>query len=335
MRLPQRVGQHITEDEALKAVQRVLPSQWIIREATGRDYGIDLYVELVSGSGVSGDLVALQVKGIGKIKFKNGKARISGIKRATLNYWFSFPVPVFLLAVCVETKRVFWANVKRQYREGRFTGDGDRISIAISETCTVLEGSPSAFRRQYFEEKSWPDAERAIEKSLMLFDTFGPLVLMCVRGDDKVACSTTIQYLINQHYDYYLLLHPIVRSGKPKSLEYWYSLNREYTMEQRLPAGHAMYFYVLKRMIESFAMEYRDAILEVDELVTITNSSYFRERFPHLSNHLKHRPHTFVEADWFARFYFDEYERETKDPEKLYFADFTEYDGVLDEIGRM
>jgi len=55
-------------------------------------------------------------------------------------------------------------------------------------------------------------------------------------------------------------------------------------------------------------------------------SKYYSERFPFLYMHLKLRPLTFVETDWYARYYHDEYENETLNIEKKYFEDFTEYD---------
>jgi hypothetical protein len=50
--------------------------------------------------------------------------------------------------------------------------------------------------------------------------------------------------------------------------------------------------------------------------------------------HLEARPHTFIADDWFPRFFYDAFERETTNPEKLFFSDFTEFDRTLTDIQR-
>lgn len=63
MKYPKRIDSHVSESLSFSAVSSSLPKDWIIREVTERDYGVDLYVELVGASGnVTGDMVALQVK---------------------------------------------------------------------------------------------------------------------------------------------------------------------------------------------------------------------------------------------------------------------------------
>ena len=75
VRWPLRPSQHIAESESFRILERKLPKPWIHREVTERDYGIDLYVEIVDNNeGVTGKMAGLQVKAVDQIEFKNGKA---------------------------------------------------------------------------------------------------------------------------------------------------------------------------------------------------------------------------------------------------------------------
>ncbi|WP_165835406.1 hypothetical protein [Chryseobacterium viscerum] len=48
MKLPKRVPQHISETASFKLFSSNIPDNWIIRDITERDYGIDCYLELVN-----------------------------------------------------------------------------------------------------------------------------------------------------------------------------------------------------------------------------------------------------------------------------------------------
>ena len=70
MDFPKRNITHIIERQAIDILTQKLPKEWIVREMTERDYGIDLYIEIVKkDQKVTGDLVAIQVKGKQKIEF--------------------------------------------------------------------------------------------------------------------------------------------------------------------------------------------------------------------------------------------------------------------------
>ena len=121
MKLPKRPEQHIVESDSLTVLRNQLPREWVIRELSERDYGVDLYVEIVGANKfLSGNMVAIQLKGTKKVTFKNGRFSFGGIKRETLNYWQSLPVPVFLCVACLDTKKCYWGCIEDQNRLGRF-----------------------------------------------------------------------------------------------------------------------------------------------------------------------------------------------------------------------
>lgn len=74
---PKRVDAHTKETEAMAILKSQLPSKWMIRETTERDYGIDCYIELVTEEGdVIGDILAGQLKGTAKLLWKEKKGRV-------------------------------------------------------------------------------------------------------------------------------------------------------------------------------------------------------------------------------------------------------------------
>lgn len=131
MDLPKRAPEHIMETESWKILQASTPSQWIIREVSERDYGIDCYLELVGQDGyVSGDLVSLQLKSTRSIDWTEEKgegltatAYSRDIPRSTINYWMALPVPVFLCLADINEKKIYYTNVKANVRSnyGKFS----------------------------------------------------------------------------------------------------------------------------------------------------------------------------------------------------------------------
>jgi len=155
MKYPKRVDKHILESESFAALSSILPKQWVIRELTERDYGVDLYVEIVGKDGkVTGDLAALQIKGTKNVNFKeNGTYTFSGIKRTTLNYWLGLPVPVFLLVFCQKTSNVYWTSVENNHREGRFKGKSKTVSLKFLIEADFSKIGLAMFMLTYIRER--------------------------------------------------------------------------------------------------------------------------------------------------------------------------------------
>ena len=91
---------------------------------TGRDYGIDCYIELVNNENeVTGNLISIQLKGTDRLQWKKKQrssmttALFSGIKIETVNYWMNLPVPTFLCVAEIQSKKIFFAPIEKQVRE--------------------------------------------------------------------------------------------------------------------------------------------------------------------------------------------------------------------------
>lgn len=361
---PVRAETHVSETESLTILRQALPSLWVIREVSERDYGLDVYVEIVGDDRMMrGNLVAIQLKSKSWVKFSTSEPKRSTfhkVERATLNYWLGMPVPVFLCLVCLKTKQCFWVNVKQQHREGIYSpcrtaadseevlGDGQddgknqegkNKSCARNPAIRLLEKHhlspiPMGFLTSYFREREWPRVEAAIERGLTSFTSLGPLVLMCERKDKNLRCTTTLQYLVDGHFETFRTLSEHLLGKSQADHAYWYQENTKYAETRGLAKSYTFYFRTVHKMFRQILWEYRKCLIVAYDMVTKTHSEYFDQRFPFLRSHLERRPLTFLAEDWYARYFFDEYEGETEHPEKLFFEDFAEYDWALNDIGR-
>lgn len=124
MQFPKRPTEHVIQSASWKIFQSNTPAEWIIREVTERDYGIDSYIEIVSPEGkVTGELCSIQLKGTDNIDWreipqsKERRYRLSGIRKSTVNYWMNLPIPVFIVLADLETRKAYFTPVKEKIRE--------------------------------------------------------------------------------------------------------------------------------------------------------------------------------------------------------------------------
>lgn len=118
MKLPKRVPQHISETASFKLFASKIPDNWIIRDVTERDYGIDCYLELVNENNeLSGELALVQLKSRKEIEWTlDDTYTLYGIDIATSNYWFKFPVPVFIFLADITNQELFFVSVHYSIR---------------------------------------------------------------------------------------------------------------------------------------------------------------------------------------------------------------------------
>ncbi|MFC1614003.1 DUF4365 domain-containing protein [Gemmatimonadota bacterium] len=160
MRLPKRPESHIKESDSWKILHAKLPAEWILREVSERDYGIDCYIELVSKNGVvTGELLSGQLKGTEKLSWKKREdiqqCVFSGIKVETVNYWMRLPVPVFLLVADLQQRNLYFCAVKEQVRK-KYASYLNQKSISFTLIDTFELGNAIgrvAFEVFYHREK--------------------------------------------------------------------------------------------------------------------------------------------------------------------------------------
>lgn len=123
MRYPKRPESHVIEAESWRLLQQLAPQNWIVREVSERDYGIDAYIELVSENGsITGKLMSVQLKGAKKINWKrlnkmSHEARSPSIESKTARYWLGMPVPVFLFVADLSAKNIYFAPTEEHIRK--------------------------------------------------------------------------------------------------------------------------------------------------------------------------------------------------------------------------
>lgn len=159
MRFPKRVSQHISETSSFKLFSSKIPDSWIIRELSERDYGIDCYLELVSENNeLTGDLVLIQLKAKQKIIWsKDNSVTLSGINIATSNYWYNFPVPVFLFLIDLENKELFYLPINRFIKKNY--GEFEKQSKFNYKLNRKNKFTKISFKNQYVVEKFRPQFE--------------------------------------------------------------------------------------------------------------------------------------------------------------------------------
>lgn len=119
MQLPKRIEQHVIETKSYKIYESIIPNEWIIREITERDYGIDSYIEICENGYITGKMVFIQLKGANNIEItkKEKFATYYNIGISTFNYWNNLPVPIILLYIDINKKDIYFSNIKEYIRE--------------------------------------------------------------------------------------------------------------------------------------------------------------------------------------------------------------------------
>ncbi len=107
--MPKRVDQHVSESESFKLFLAKMPLNWIVRQVTERDYGIDCYVEIVDPSGdLTGHMFLCQLKSTEEITWAaKDEYTLYDVKISTTNYWFQFQVPVFLFLADIKCQELY------------------------------------------------------------------------------------------------------------------------------------------------------------------------------------------------------------------------------------
>ena len=119
MQLPKRPQQHIIESISYKIFSNIIPNEWIIRDITERDYGVDCYIEVCSDNLVTGQLLSVQLKGTESIDSDDGREYVTyyNIKPSTFNYWDSLPVPVVFVYIDIKKETFYYINIKSYIRK--------------------------------------------------------------------------------------------------------------------------------------------------------------------------------------------------------------------------
>lgn len=170
-----RTQAHIIDSRAVKAVMAQLPDQWVVRELTERDYGIDLMVEIFA-SGVqdaNGKAAFAATGSVFHIQIKGTEESLEPVRAGTINhcidkkslsYVEKYSIPFFLFRVSVaDPQKIYFLWIQRYIKDvmDRETpmwreANSDSITVRIPPENILPEGIGKveriAFRPKYLEE---------------------------------------------------------------------------------------------------------------------------------------------------------------------------------------
>jgi len=92
-----RIQTHVVDTTARRLVPNIFPAEWEHRESTGRDYGIDMTIELFRNGQATGTSLLLQIKGTEKEIDNTMQLIPFDMPVQTLRYAEVFVVPVLLV----------------------------------------------------------------------------------------------------------------------------------------------------------------------------------------------------------------------------------------------
>lgn len=283
MKLPQRDIRHITETSSYKIFSNNIPDNWIIREVTERDYGIDCYIELVSASNqVTGELISIQLKGQQNINWtKQNYYTFSGINIETTNYWMKFPVPVFICLVDLSSKEVFFESIKTSVRQNFYKYlPQENFSYKIKKENKLEKSNLDSFLMSYFYEKTWKKLEFNITMYFSNYNNYIQFIKDNIGRDCFMGVEIDrVLYLKTFYYNLRFLSNQFSIAWTLKSLD-------EYFEESQSKFGNTYYIheYYIDLIVKDLEKLLVPVSLKIKERITDIESQYWYVKDLHLYN---------------------------------------------------
>ena len=166
MKFPKRAKQHISESSSFSLFNLVIPDNWILRELTEKDYGIDCYLEIVNDSNdITGEFTLVQLKSkLNGITWTlNDYYTLTGVKISSTNYWKQIDVPVFIFVIDIKNKKVYFKSVDKEIRTNyqNYLAQGTFNYIVNKSD----EFEPKKFKYKYYIERN----RKQFENELVFF----------------------------------------------------------------------------------------------------------------------------------------------------------------------
>lgn len=147
-----RPESHETDTAACRIVPLLFPKKWEDRVPSGRDYGVDMQLELFEEGKPTGDLLMLQIKGTTKA-IDEEKRIVFDLPVQTLKYAEMFAVP-FLCILC---------PVKTEPYRAYFVWLQDYIKVALDIDKPNWRENKKTVRISFQPENRLPDSEARLE----------------------------------------------------------------------------------------------------------------------------------------------------------------------------
>lgn len=170
---PIRDKKHITETDSYKILNSALPKEWILRELTERDYGIDGIIEICDDGKMKGKIFAIQLKGNEYLSSTVENVKYYNVKAGTMNYWYNYPIPVLFFHADTTDERIYYTNIKQDIRDNfeAFTL-GKYTTIKIPQTKQLTkQNALDILDSTYFYENIRENINKAITDFVYGFES--------------------------------------------------------------------------------------------------------------------------------------------------------------------
>lgn len=161
-RLPTRDKNHSSESFSYKIFSQNIPNNWIIRDITERDYGVDVLVEYVTDKNeVTGKFAAIQLKSVQEILFKTKKEfRYYAIKPSTTDYWLNTNIPTFVFFIS-HNEDIYFLSVSN-YVKGNYLRycENEKFYYSITQNDTFTT-------KKFIEQLNFLNQEKTYEAAIM------------------------------------------------------------------------------------------------------------------------------------------------------------------------
>lgn len=273
MQFPQRPRTHVIENSSMKIFNNVIPDEWIVRDFTEQDYGIDLQVEIFENNQATGKILQIQLKGSDCPSYDKTAPFITyyGVKSSTVNYWNNLPIPVIFVYIDTKSRDCFYCNINHYIRDNYNDFQKQTLHIIKIPTSQKLQitTSQKIITDIYDQEMQRDEYERLIS--------------------DFMSSIRTNRDILQEHYDPHSVM-PIVDGDENKILTLLKTLKKlssYFSISWNVPSNNdisapygsklctAIYERKLSKYSQSIIDVMRKIAREICNLVLTTERNYW------------------------------------------------------------
>ena len=144
-----RISTHLIETKSKDCVRSRINSfedsgDYIFRELTERDYGIDALIECFNGGIPTGKIAFLQIKGTDSVIIPLKRTPVvscGSISVSNLHYAKQNRIPVIIIYVSLKNERpMYYADLREVSSGVAYKEDADRVTIHIPQDNCTFDG---------------------------------------------------------------------------------------------------------------------------------------------------------------------------------------------------
>jgi hypothetical protein len=285
MKFPERSTTHKIEAASWRLLQELAPEEWIVREVSERDYGVDAYIEVTKPTGeVTGNLISIQLKAKDELEWMEQEAgirtaRSPSIKTKTANYWLHLPVPVFLFVADLTSKKIYYVSVEEEIRS-QFNNLANQDSISFKLTNEIhIQSKIGSTLFPWFiaRERAHPQFVFHITNLLSHIEPFGEFIIYNQNRDSFMEVDSERHLQLRALYESIQMVSWYLnKEWKIESLQELYILDRTQWKDDFIYLHEGTLDYVLRKLESIFPQLVRKSL----RLVSDTQAAYWRWRDP-------------------------------------------------------